>query len=71
MRTNEALMNGKHLDDGACLSLPPCGLLGGGGIVPEEDVQQCACSLFQTQNLLGFHFDRANGEREGCLVPNS
>lgn len=63
-------MNGKRLDHGACLSLL-CGLLGRGGRVPEEDSRQGACRLLQTQNLLGFHFDRANGERERCLVPNS
>lgn len=57
---------GNHgLDHGASLSLPPCALLDGGGRVPEEDLQRCACSLFQIQNLLGFHFDRANGETEG------
>lgn len=64
-------MNRKCWDCGACLFLPPCKELGRDWTVSEEHLQQYACSLFQVQMLVRFHFDRTKGQREGCLVPNS
>lgn len=62
-------MKCKCLDCGACLFLPPCKELGRDWRVSEEDWQQCACSLFQVQNLDSILAELMEKERDAwCQI---
>lgn len=50
---------------------PPCKELGRGWRVSEEDLQQCACSLFQMQNLDSVLTELMENERDAwCQIAN-
>lgn len=69
--TNEVLVNGRCLVCGPWLSLPPCKGLGRVWRVSEEDLQQCACSLFQMQNLDSILTELMENERDAwCQTAN-